>query len=209
MNSLVRESLFNLLSDLDTKVRLSHLVTHFNAFTSKLLVSYERYVRNYSFDKIRKEYREKATEYTDRINKVFDDVSTKTFSIPLGVWFATSQTKATTAIDSLQFVKNVSYTMMVAFLVVAVCLNLLGQFSTLSAMVKEYTDLFERLSSELENPKENESITSQLAEIDKLKQDLDTRNVVIFAKLAFTLFFACLMLGFTSFVAYMALTLPA
>ncbi|PMM04650.1 hypothetical protein BCT62_21155 [Vibrio splendidus] len=206
MSSLVRESLFNLLSDLDTKVRLSHLITHFNAFTSKLLVSYERYVRNYSFDKVRKEYREKATEYTDRINKVFDEVATKTFSIPLGVWFATSQMQATTTIDSLQFVKNLSYAVMVAFLVVVVCLNLLGQFSTLSATVAEYTGLFKRLRDELDTPNENESINSQLIEIDKLKQDLDTRNTVVFFKLIGTLVFAVTMLAFTSFVAYMALT---
>ncbi len=70
MNSLVREALYNLLSDLDPKSRLSHLVNNFNAFTSKLLVSYEQYVRNYSFDKVRKEYREKATEYIDKVNKV-------------------------------------------------------------------------------------------------------------------------------------------
>ncbi|AGU59021.1 hypothetical protein N175_13855 [Vibrio anguillarum M3] len=70
---------------------MSHLVNNFNAFTSKLLVSYEQYVRNYSFDKVRKEYREKATEYIDKVNKVFDEVATKTFSIRLGVWFATSQ----------------------------------------------------------------------------------------------------------------------
>ncbi|MEZ8346396.1 hypothetical protein AB4456_03550 [Vibrio splendidus] len=209
MQSLVRESLFNLLSDLDTKARLNHLVTHFNAFTSKLLVSYERYVRNYSFDKVRKEYREKATEYTDRLNKVFDEVATKTFAIPLGVWFATSQMQATTDIASLQFVKNISYSIMVAFLVVVVCFNLLGQFSTLSATVKEYTDLFKRLREELDAPKENESISSQLTEIDELKKGLDTRNLVVFIKLVATLIFAVVMLGFTIFVAYMALSQPA
>ncbi|WP_145959513.1 hypothetical protein [Vibrio penaeicida] len=209
MNSLVRESLFNLLSDLEIKSRLNHLVTHFNAFTSKLLVSYERYVRNYSFDKVRKEYREKATEYTDRLNKVFDEVATKTFAIPLGVWFATSQMQATTEIASLQFVKNISYLVMVAFLVVVVCFNLLGQFSTLSATIKEYTDLFKRLREELDTPKKNESISSQLKEIDKLKQGLDTRNAVIFAKLLATLVFSVVMLAFTIFVAYMALSEPA
>ncbi|WED82709.1 hypothetical protein PYU99_07165 [Aeromonas media] len=200
MNSLVREALYNLLSDLDCKSRLSHLVRHFNAFMSKLLVSYEQYVRNYSFDKVRKEYREKSTEYIGKINKVFDDVATKTFSIPLGVWFATSNMEATTSIESLQFLKNVSYCFMVAFLVLVVLVNLLGQFSTLSATVDEYTDLFERLDSELE--------TSQKTELSNLKQKLDTRNVVVFIKLVVTMAFAIVLLGFTIFVSYKAFSVP-
>ncbi|MGL4354052.1 MAG: hypothetical protein ACRCTP_09090 [Aeromonas popoffii] len=204
MNSLVREALYNLLSDLDCKSRLSHLVRHFNAFMSKLLVSYEQYVRNYSFDKVRKEYREKSTEYIGKINKVFDDVATKTFSIPLGVWFATSNMEATTSIESLQFLKNVSYCFMVAFLVLVLVLvvlvNLLGQFSTLSATVDEYTDLFERLESELE--------TSQKTELSNLKQKLDARNVVVFIKLVVTIAFAIVLLGFTMFVSYKAFSVP-
>lgn len=200
MNSLVREALYNLLSDLDCKSRLSHLVCHFNAFMSKLLVSYEQYVRNYSFDKVRKEYREKSTEYIGKINKVFDDVATKTFSIPLGVWFATSNMEATTSIESLQFLKNVSYCFMVAFLVLVVLVNLFGQFSTLSATVDEYTDLFERLESELE--------ISQKTELSNLKQKLDTRNVIVFSKLVVTIVFAIFLLGFTMFVSYKAFAVP-
>ncbi|WP_409930833.1 hypothetical protein [Vibrio owensii] len=200
MNSLVREALYNLLSDLSPKSRLSHLVKHFNAFTSKLLVSYEQYVRNYSFDKVRKEYREKATEYIDKVNKVFDDVAAKTFSIPLGVWFATSQMQASTSMESLQFFKNLSYCVMVFFLVVVVCWNLLGQFSTLSATEDEYTDLFKRLGDELES--------EQSKELDTLKQDLDTRKLRVWLKLVATMIFAAVLLGFTILVTYKAITLP-
>ncbi|MGE6317432.1 hypothetical protein ACQKC1_16870 [Shewanella baltica] len=196
MYSLVREALYNLLSDLDVKSRLSHLITHFNAFISKLLVSYEQYVRNYSFDKVRKEYREKATQYIDKINKVFDDIATKTFSIPAGVWLATSQMESTAIIDSLQFIKNISYSFMVFFLVLVVSFNLLGQFSTLNAIVNEYTDLFKRL--------ENELVPNQKIELNNLKQTLDTRNIVVFIKLVITMIFAFSLLGFTIFVAYKA-----
>ncbi|MCF2152983.1 hypothetical protein [Photobacterium carnosum] len=200
MNSLIREALYNLLSNLDCKSRLSYLVRHFNAFTSKLLVSYAQYVRNYSFDKVRKEYREKATEYIGKINKVFDDVATKTFAIPLGVWFATSKIEVTTSIESLQFLKNISYCFMVVFLVLIVLINLLGQFSTLSATKGEYSDLFERLESELE--------ISQKPELTILKKKLDTRNAVVFFKLIVTIIFALILMGFTIFVAYKALSIP-
>ncbi|HHI5036455.1 TPA: hypothetical protein ACVU5K_002367 [Vibrio parahaemolyticus] len=200
MNSLVREALYNLLSDLDAKSRLSHLVNHFNAFTSKLLVSYEQYVRNYSFDKVRKEYREKATEYIDKVNKVFDEVATKTFSIPLGVWFATSQMQPTVSIESLQFFKNLSYCVMVLFLVAVVCWNLLGQFATLSATETEYKDLFKRLGDELES--------EQKSELTQLEGELDTRKLRVWLKLVATLGFAFVLLGFTILVTYKAMTLP-
>ncbi|MCA2016120.1 hypothetical protein LDJ79_08360 [Vibrio tritonius] len=199
INSLVREALYNLLSDLNPKSRLSHLINNFNAFTSKLLVSYEQYVRNYSFDKVRKEYQEKATEYIDKINKVFDAVATKTFAIPLGVWFAASQIQTTKSIDSLQFFKNLSYCVMVTFLVVIICWNLLGQFSTLKSTVKEYTDLFERLGNELKS--------DQKTELDTLKNDLDTRKKRVFWKLVATMVFAIILLGFTILVAYKALAI--
>lgn len=201
MNSLVREALYNLLSDLDPKSRLSHLVNHFNAFTSKLLVSYEQYVRNYSFDKVRKEYREKATEYIDKVNKIFDEVATKTFSIPLGVWFATSQMQTTDSMESLQFFKNISYCVMVFFLVVVVCWNLLGQFATLSATENEYKDLFKRLGDELE--------AGQKDELGTLEQGLDTRKLRVWLKLVATMVFALVLLGFTVLVTYKAITLPA
>ncbi|HIF6163766.1 TPA: hypothetical protein ACX3IN_004807 [Vibrio parahaemolyticus] len=201
MNSLVREALYNLLSDRDSKSRLSHLINHFNAFTSKLLVSYEQYVRNYSFDKVRKEYREKTTEYIDRVNKIFDDVATKTFSIPLGVWFASAQMQPTASLESLQFFKNLSYCVMVFFLVVVVCWNLLGQFATLSATEDEYTDLFKRLKDELE--------VEQREELDTLKQNLDTRKLRVWLKLVATMIFAAILFCFTILVTYKAITLPA
>lgn len=200
MNSLVREALYNLLSDLDPKSRLSHLVNHFNAFTSKLLVSYEQYVRNYSFDKVRKEYREKATEYIDKVNKVFDEVATRTFSIPLGVWFATSQMQATNSMESLQFFQNISYCVMVFFLVIVVCWNLLGQFAILSATESEYNDLFKRLGDELED--------GQKDELGTLEQSLDTRKLRVWLKLVATMAFAIVLLGFTMLVTYKAIALP-
>ncbi|RUR43263.1 hypothetical protein [Vreelandella populi] len=201
MTSLVREALYNLLSDLDSKSRLSHLVTHFNAFISKLLVSYEQYVRNYSFDKVRKEYREKATEYIDKINKVFDDVTAKTFSIPLGVWFAISKMEIADSLSSLQFIKNISYCLMVAFLIIVVSWSLLGQFTTLSATVKEYKGLFERLKSEL--------VSSQEDELNSLEKGLDDRNRVVFIKLIFTIIFAFVLFLATAYVAYKSLIIPS
>ncbi|NVP02656.1 hypothetical protein HWA77_20810 [Photobacterium damselae subsp. damselae] len=200
MNSLVREALYNLLSDLDCKSRLTHLVKNFNAFTSKLLVSYEQYVRNYSFDKVRKEYREKATEYIGKINKVFDDVSTKTFSIPLGVWFATSKIEIVNSINSLQFYKNISYCTMVLFLFFVVLVNILGQFSILRATADEYNDLFNRLESELES--------SQKPELDELKIKLNRQRTIVFVKLVLTILLAIFLLGFTIFVAFQALSIP-
>ncbi|MGL5370422.1 MAG: hypothetical protein ACRDBF_05255, partial [Plesiomonas shigelloides] len=142
----------------------------------------------------------KATEYIDKVNKVFDEVATKTFSIPLGVWFATSQMQATDSMESLQFFKNISYCLMVFFLVVVVCWNLLGQFATLSATENEYKDLFNRLGDELE--------AGQKDELGTLEQGLDTRKLRVWLKLVATMVFAIVLLGFTVLVTYKAITLP-
>ncbi|MFT6347545.1 MAG: hypothetical protein ACJAYB_000533 [Psychromonas sp.] len=201
MYSLIRESLYSFLSGLDKNTRFQHLLTHFNAFASKLLVSYEQFVRNYSFDKVRREYQEKTTEYIGKINKTYDDVAAKTLSIPLGVWFAVSQIQ-TGDIDSFEFLKNIVYCFMILFLVIVVCFSLWGQFSLLGSTKNEYKELFTRLKSELDNDQEKE--------LDTLEKKLDNRNTIVWNKLASTIIFAIFMLSVTVFVTYQAVgsTIP-
>ncbi len=64
--ALVREALVGFLKHQDTKHRLTYLMTHFNAFATQLLTSYEQFVSNYSFDKVRKEYQEKRQNTSSR-----------------------------------------------------------------------------------------------------------------------------------------------
>ncbi|MCF2948797.1 hypothetical protein L0668_11815 [Paraglaciecola aquimarina] len=174
--ALVRESLVSFLKQQDKKFRFNHLLTHFNAFSSQLLASYEQYVSNYSFDKVRREYQEKKTQYIVKINKVFDEVATKTFAIPAGVWLATSQIEMA-QVNTLEFYKNITFIITVLVLGVIVCLNLLGQFSSLKALKSEYKPLFERLENEVGADKDD---------FENSKNELSNRYEVVWWKLAFS-----------------------
>ncbi|WP_162599189.1 hypothetical protein [Shewanella algidipiscicola] len=180
---LVREALVAFLKNIDKAKRFTYLLTHFNAFATQLLASYEQYVNNYSFDKVRREHQEKKTEYICKINKVFDDVATKTFAIPAGVWLAASKIEEG-GLGSLIFYKNIVFVLIVFVLAVIVCLNLLGQFSSLSAIKNEYTPLFERLKKE-------KGIDG--SEVDTYLDDLKTRYNIVWYKLATSMFVAVTM----------------
>ncbi|PKH88333.1 hypothetical protein [Colwellia sp. Bg11-28] len=180
---LVREALVTFLKNIDKAKRFTYLLTHFNAFATQLLASYEQYVNNYSFDKVRREHQEKKTEYICKINKVFDDVATKTFAIPAGVWLAASKIEEG-GFGSLIFYKNIVFVLIVFVLAVIVCLNLLGQFSSLSAIKNEYTPLFERLKKE-------KGIDE--AEVTIYLNDLKDRDGIVWWKLSASMFVAIIM----------------
>lgn len=180
---LVREALVAFLKNIDKAKRFTYLLNHFNAFATQLLASYEQYVNNYSFDKVRREHQEKKTEYICKINKVFDDVATKTFAIPAGVWLAASKIEEG-GLGSLIFYKNIVFVLIVFVLAVIVCLNLLGQFSSLSAIKNEYIPLFERLKKE-------KGIDE--SEVDLYLDDLKSRDNIVWWKLAASMFVAITM----------------
>jgi hypothetical protein len=174
--ALVREALVSFLKQQDQKYRFTHLLTHFNAFSTQLLTSYEQYVSNYSFDKVRREYQEKKTEYIVKINKIFDEVATKTFAIPAGVWLAASQIQEA-QVNTLGFYKNITFIIIVLVLGIIVCLNLFGQFSSLNALKGEYEPLFKRLEDEVGSDKDD---------FETSRSELSRRFEVVWWKLAFS-----------------------
>ncbi|MFH0267212.1 hypothetical protein [Vibrio rumoiensis] len=195
MLSLIRECLFEQLSTINRKDRLSHLLRHFDVFATKVLVGYEQFVRNYSFDKVRREYQEKTTEYISKINSSFDDVAAKAFSIPAGVWLAAMQITES-QIGSFQFLKNSVYLGMVLLLVIIVCCVFFGQFSFINALKREYSELFKRLKSDLDD--------EQGHEVDVLNSKLNKRYWIVFGKLSATIIFTVVL-----FVATLGLAIHA
>jgi hypothetical protein len=194
--ALVRELLVSFLKHHDITHRFSYLLTHFNAFSAQLLTSYEQYVSNYSFDKVRREYQEKKTEYIISINKVFDDVATKTFAIPAGVWLAASQIESA-QLGTLGFYKNITFILIVFVLVIIVCFNLMGQFSCLKALSDVYHPLFERLGNEVGCDKE---------EVNKALSELQSRDFFVWWKLAASLFVTVTM--FIIVIALLVIAVP-
>lgn len=191
--SLVKEALVRFLKNINEKDRFNYLISHFNGFSTELLVSYEQFLKNYTFDKVRKEYQEKKTDYIARINKVFDDIATKTLAVPAGLWFAMNQIGDAQS-GSLQAAKNIATVFIAILLVTLVLFNIFGQFSVLKAIKKEYKDLFKRISSEyldkvsLEEaqPDTKSEFEKDLVDIDNAKAELDNTEQTVFIKLSLT-----------------------
>lgn len=201
--SLVKEALVRFLKNINEKERFNYLISHFNGFSTELLVSYEQFLKNYTFDKVRKEYQEKKTDYVARINKVFDDIATKTLAVPAGLWFAMNQI-GTASPGNLQEAKNIATVLITGLLVCLVLFNILGQFSVLKAIKKEYISLFERISREyldkvsLEDAQADtkSEFEKDLVDIDNAKSELNRTEHTVFVKLSLT---CCLiiLIGFS------------
>ncbi|ELX7501882.1 hypothetical protein SKP08_001947 [Vibrio fluvialis] len=188
--SLVKEALVRFLKGVKKEDRFSSLITSFHGFATELLISYEQFLKNYTFDKVRKEYQEKKTDYIARLNKVFDDVATKALAVPAGIWYGMNQIEPGT-VDSLQQAKNYSTLFICLLLVFLVVANLFGQVNVLKTLKKEYTDLFSRIKTEYqdkisyENAQEStqKEIDRDISDIEQALQDLDEREHSIYCKL--------------------------
>ncbi|MDR8310561.1 hypothetical protein FPK86_22875, partial [Acinetobacter baumannii] len=88
------------------------------------------YVEDYTFDKVRKEYKEKKTEYIKKLNDTFDSVATKMFAIPAGIWFATAQMTTMKTVSSFIYTKNFIVLMTVLSMIFIMILNVYGQRNT-------------------------------------------------------------------------------
>ncbi|WP_335956722.1 hypothetical protein [Acinetobacter bereziniae] len=161
---LMCKEVTNFVKDQDEKNRFSHMIRHLNPLITNILHSYQSYVDDYSFDKVRKEYNEKRTEYTKSLNDTFDSIATKMLAIPAGIWFATAQIKNDAKV-TFDFTRNYVVLLTVLCMVIVLILNILGQFSTLRALKKEYMDVFNNLEGKFET--ESNEISQIKSEINK------------------------------------------
>lgn len=162
--ALVREALVKFLKDKGSKQRFGYLISHFNAFSSDLLLSYQSFVEQYSFDKVRKEYQEKQTEYIQKINNVYSDVGAKVLAIPAGLWLAIFKLDEA-EIGSFGFIKNIIILILCILCMIYAIFHFTAQFSVLKSLKDEYQALFKRLAAEHEE--ESDSINTAKTNIDK------------------------------------------
>lgn len=162
--ALVREALVKFLKDKGSKQRFGYLISHFNAFSSDLLLSYQSFVEQYTFDKVRKEYQEKQTEYIQKTNDAYSDVGTKVLAIPAGLWLAIFKLDEA-AVGSFGFIKNIIILMLCILCMLYAIFHFSAQFAVLQSIKDEYQALFERLASEHEE--ESGLITNAKNTIDK------------------------------------------
>lgn len=184
---LITKELVLLLKDVELKKRFDNLIVNLNSLVSNVLLSYQSYVDNYSFDKVRREYQEKKTEYVKKINDVFDTAATKLLSIPAALWFATANIKLA-SFGEIGFVKNIVILISSLILTILLILNTHGQFSILRSLKKEYTDVFDRLMSKFEG---------ESTDIEKMKSDLDSKDTQVCIKLWIAIISSILLFIFT------------
>ena len=177
--NLICKEVVNFVKDIDEKKRVSYLVQNFNALISNILLSYQSYTENYSFDKVRKEYLEKRTEYIKKMNESFDSVATKMLAIPAAIWFAIAQIKPIEDSSSVVDVsKNYIVLFTVLILVILLIMNIWGHRNTLVVMVKEYHDIFKNLSLKFED---------ETIKILSVKEELDNNAFSVKLKMYFSI----------------------
>ncbi|MCU4352648.1 hypothetical protein [Acinetobacter ursingii] len=189
--NLMCKEVVSFVKNIDEKQRVSYLVQNFNALISNILLSNQTYTENYSFDKVRKEYLEKRTEYVKKMNEAFDSVAVKMLAIPAAIWFAIAQIKPINSSSPLtDFSKNYIVLITVSVIVAILVLNIWGHRNSLVTMVKEYQDIFKNLSSKFED---------ETIKILSIKEELDRNAFSVILKMYFSIFSAIVLLMITLF----------
>jgi hypothetical protein len=194
MNHLICTQIVKRLKDVSIDRRFAHLVQNSGMLVADVLLDYKGYVENYSFDKIRKEYLEKQTEYISKIHNVFDGIALKLLSLPAGLWFATSQINSNIT-SQVDFHKNLVILITVILLAALLIMNICGQFSIIKNTIEEYSDIFDALSRKFEE--EENSI------IDK-KDNIDTAAFRVKFKLYCSIAIAVSLVLLTGWLCYLA-----
>ncbi|WP_046007340.1 hypothetical protein [Pseudoalteromonas rubra] len=190
---LICKELVSFLKDIDIKQRFSYLIKHMSSLVSNVLLSYQSYVESYTFDKVRKEYLEKRTEYISDIHEVFNTMATKLLSLPAGIWFATTQIKQMPigGLESMPFAKNLTVLITVALLVFLLVVSLIDQFEVLKVHKLEYSEVFDRLKGSFEE---------EATKIQEAKDRIDSAYTKVCIKLGFAIFTAIALFGLTLFL---------
>lgn len=183
---LMTKEVINFVKDQEESNRFIHIINNLNPLIHNINHSYQSYVDNYSFDKVRKEYLEKRTEYTKKMNDSFDSVATKMLAIPVGIWFAIAQIQQVT--HQVNATKNLIVMITITFMVTLLIMNILGQRNTLISMTKEYNSVFSILSSKFED---------EAVKILSVKEELDHNAFIVKLKMYFSIFSALILLIIT------------
>lgn len=170
--NIMCKEVVTLIKDHDEKSRFSYLIRSLNPLITNINHSYQSYVEDYAFDKVRKEYNEKKTEYIKQINDTFDSIVTKMVAVPAGIWFATAQIsplpslkdKLTNNYDYL-LTKNLVVLLAVLLMVAILALNILAQRNTLKQLKSEYNEVFENLKDKF--AEERNKLSDVIKDIDK------------------------------------------
>lgn len=184
------------IKDQQEENRFSYLIRNLNPLITNINHSYQSYVEDYTFDKVRKEYKEKKTEYIKKLNDTFDSIATKMFAIPAGIWFATAQITTMKVVNSFLYTKNFVVLVTVLSMIFIVLLNIWGQRSTLNQVKEEYSDVFKELEEKFEDVD---------VEIRQIKSDVNNKFDTVMSYV-YVAIIVCVALGvYTSYLFYQSI----
>lgn len=189
---LMTKEVANFIKDQDEKNRFIHIIQNLNPLIHNINHSYQSYVDNYSFDKVRKEYLEKKTEYIKKMNESFDSVATKMLAVPAGIWFVTAQItrKVDTDFDAS---KNFIVLVTVSSVVLILIMNIWGHRNTLISMKEEYRSIFDNLALKF---------GGESTQINEVKIELNKKACSVEFKMWIAIIITVLLLVFTIVLFY-------
>ncbi|MBO2563775.1 hypothetical protein [Shewanella algae] len=145
--SIFKSSLYELLKKIDDSSKFSFFVKNFGAFSKAVIEDYNLYVSEFSFDKVRLEYKEKKREYIVKINDTFNTIQTKALGIPVSICLvalknsSSATLKNTPSSDFLIYCAVYIYAAMMFLLIV-------NQMHSLITIRDEVNDQERRLKNE-------------------------------------------------------------
>ena len=150
--SLFKSVICEMLGETKKELRFKKLISEFDVFTTRFTLAFHSYVTDYSFDKIRKEFEEKRTEYIQKVNNAFQDISSKLIVMPAPLWLALSQSASIHlsggVLNHIQLYKNITIIVLIVTVSILLGIMIWGQFKVLNSIKIEYKNLFARLQSE-------------------------------------------------------------
>jgi hypothetical protein len=150
--NLFKAVIVDLVGKVKLEKRFEKIIEEFPLVLTNFMLGYQSFISNYSFDKVRREYEEKRTEFILKINNAFQDVASKLIILPAPLWLALTQAKKihddTGHLIYLDLFKNITIVIIIVLVSIYLFLSINGQFHYLESVKKEYSQLFKRLHSD-------------------------------------------------------------
>lgn len=130
--TIIKTVLFEMFSGREN-IPLYCLLNQFNDFIKKIHASYQLYVAEFSFEKVKEQIEKEKLEATIKLNKVFSDVQNQLLAVPAALILAGGQMVQDNGWNS----KNISLWLGVVILSMFMAMLIRNQRNTLQAVKKE------------------------------------------------------------------------
>lgn len=130
--TIIRTVLFEMFSGRET-VPFSDILNQFDEFMKKIHASYQLYVSEFSFEKVKEQIEKEKLDATMKLNKIFSDIQNQLLAVPAAVILAGGQMTQGESWNE----KNISVWLGVVVLAIFMTMLIRNQRNTLQAVQKE------------------------------------------------------------------------